>query len=83
MKLKLIAGWRDGWRLWSVRLAALGALLSAAAIAAPDMILAAWNAMPDELRAYLPERTGQILSVMIYAAAVVARLVKQETPGGE
>ncbi len=47
------------------------------------MILAAWNAMPDELRAYLPERTGQILSAMIYAAAVVARLVKQETPGGE
>lgn len=77
--MKLIDDWRDAWRLWSVRLVAVGALLQALAMASPDTLLVAWNALPSDLRIVLPEGAEGYISLGLYLAAIVARVLKQPT----
>lgn len=43
----LVADWKRAWRWWSVQMAALSALLQTAVVA--------WQSLPAELRAALPE----------------------------
>jgi lysozyme len=80
--MKLIPDWRLSWRLWSVRLAAIGALLSALAAGAPDALLTAWNALPDEVRMLIPASIGRWLSSALFLLAMIARLVRQAPKEG-
>lgn len=75
--MKLIDGWRQAWRLWSVRLSALGTLLMAWAALAPNALLQAWNAMPAEVRALVPEDVGNAVPFLLFFATLVARFVPQ------
>jgi hypothetical protein len=75
--MKLITDWRQSWRLWSVRVSAIGAMLFAFLLAAPDQVLAIWQALPADIQALIPnaKEIGLFLSV----AVVVARVVQQRT----
>jgi hypothetical protein len=64
--MKLIPDWYLSWRLWSVRLAAIGALLSALIAGAPDALLAAWNALPDEVRRVEQESLKVVASTVYF-----------------
>jgi hypothetical protein len=77
--MKLITGWRQSWRLWSVRLSALGSLLMLVALAAPDMLLATWNTLPPETRELIPDDIAQAVAAVLFAATIVARLVQQRS----
>ncbi|MGW8134125.1 DUF7940 domain-containing protein [Sphingomonas zeae] len=73
--MKLITGWRQSWRWWSVRVSAFGAMIFAFLLAAPDQALAIWQALPPDVQALIPnaKEIGLFLSV----AMVVARVVQQ------
>lgn len=75
--MKLIDGWRQAWRLWSVRVSALGTLLMGLVALAPDALTQAWNMLPDDLKALLPEPVGKAVPFVLFAAALIARLVPQ------
>lgn len=75
--MKLIDGWRQAWRLWSVRLSALGTLLMAWAALTPDALLQAWNALPPEVQALVPESVGKLIPFLLFFGTLVARLVPQ------
>lgn len=72
---ELIENWRrQWWRLWSIRLQAIGLFL----LAWGNLPLELWGMMPAELRRMLPGGTATILSSAFFAAAMIARFVKQK-----
>lgn len=73
----LIPNWRQGWRLWSVRVPAIGTLLLVAMLAAPDLVLSLWHALPPELLAMLPANALLIVPIALNVAAIAARMVRQ------
>jgi hypothetical protein len=74
--------WLRAWPLWSVRMSALGALLTAFAAAAPDTLLQIWNALPDEIRSVFPETVAHFIPTSLFIATIVVRLMTQ-APAGE
>lgn len=75
--MKLISDWKAAWKLWSVRLNAIGLALVSWPMIDPNSALALWHAMPREVRDMLPQQTGQIIAIALFAAAAVARVVRQ------
>lgn len=77
--MKPIDNWRKWYRLWSIRLGAIGASLTTLLIASPDAVLYAWNLLPMDLRAAIPPQYVPLIGVFIFVMSMVARLVKQES----
>jgi len=73
--------WRQAWRWWSVRVSAIGAILMAAAIAAPDVLNALWTGLPPELRALVPDHLASKISLGLFVLTIAARLLPQPAPG--
>jgi len=78
--VKLIEEWRQSWRLWSVRLSALGAILTGLALAAPDFLQSLWNGLPTDLRALLPASVTHAVPTALFILTIVARIVSQNAP---
>lgn len=74
--------WSRAWPLWSVRMSALGAILTAFAAAAPDTLLQIWNGLPDDVRSLFPESIAHLVPTLLFVATIVVRLIPQ-TPAGE
>jgi lysozyme family protein len=70
--------WLRAWPLWSVRMSAIGAILTAFAAAAPDTLLQIWNALPDDIRGLLPETIGRAIPTLLFVATIVVRLIPQK-----
>jgi hypothetical protein len=73
--MKLIANWRQSWRLWSVRVSAIATALFTFMLAAPDQALAVWAVLPADLQELIPGRTA--IAAVLFVASLVARLIKQ------
>jgi len=73
--------WLRAWPLWSVRMSAFGALLTAFAAAAPDTLLQIWNALPDEVRSIVPESIAHVIPTLLFVATIVVRLIPQNPAG--
>jgi hypothetical protein len=84
LRARLIDDVRLWWRFWTMRLAALGAIVTALAQWFPDALSVAWNAMPYDMRAYLPAPLLHSIPVILFVAIMVARIVAQKkaTPNG-
>jgi len=76
--LQLIEHWRLAWRFWSVRLNALGSLILGALLAWPDFALGIWNVMPVQIGGQLPEQLALMLPLVLFVAAIAARLITQK-----
>lgn len=74
--MKLITGWRRAWRLWSVRVPAIGATIFGLLLAAPDTLLTIWNGLPVEIQELIPNRTA--IALLITGASMIARVVRQK-----
>jgi hypothetical protein len=72
----LINDWRQDWRLWSVRVCAAAATIYAFMLAAPDQVLALWQALPPQIQEMIPNRT-EIAAALFFAAAI-ARVLRQQ-----
>lgn len=77
MKLRLIQGWRDWWRLWSIRLNALGLAILGYVQIDPVGALAVWNMMPADVRRALPPNILTIIGLTFFALSMISRLVVQ------
>ena len=84
LRARLIDDTRLWWRFWSMRLAALGAVVTALAQWFPDTLSAAWNAIPSDMRASLPAPLLHSIPVILFVAIMVARILAQKkaTPDG-
>ncbi len=74
--MKLITDWRQSWRLYSVRVSAIGAAIFAFLLAAPDQVQDIWNALPPDIQALIPNAKGIALAITI--AATIARVLQQK-----
>lgn len=72
--------WLRAWPLWSVRMSALGAILTALAAAAPDTLLQIWNALPAEILVLVPASIGRLVPTLLFALTIVVRLIPQKSP---
>lgn len=75
--MTLIDNIKQWWRLWSVRLNAAGLAIMAWVWFDPTAILGIVNMMPAQLRPYFPQEAVAVVSGVMMALALIARLVKQ------
>ena len=64
--MRMIAEWRQAWRWFSMQ----AMLLSGA-------VQAAWEALPADLKQYLPSWLGLVLSLSVLVLGLGGRLVRQ------
>lgn len=69
-KDRIIADWRKAYRLWSVRLSALGLA-----------VMSAWPSIPQDIRELIPGQRW--IAAIMFAAVILGRLVNQEKPDGQ
>lgn len=77
--MKPIPNWRQAWRLWSVRVSAIFAVL----LAAPAQVQDIWNALPPDIQAMIPNAKSVALAITV--AATIARVLqqKEKADGGQ
>lgn len=73
--------WSRAWPLWSVRMSALGAILTAFAAAAPDTLLQIWSGLPDDVRSLFPGSIARLMPTVLFVATIVVRLIPQKPVG--
>lgn len=83
VRAHLIEDLKYAHKLWSVRLAALAVLLEGVLTAAPDVAKEVWLALPEDLKATLPENFAKWIAWGLIAASMLARLVKQKGKGDD
>lgn len=74
LRARLVDDWRLAWRWWSVRLAALAGVGVSYLLAAPETLVQVIDALPPELRGWVPPLLGPVLT----GAIVLVRLWRQE-----
>jgi hypothetical protein len=73
----LIDNARDWWRLWSIRLNAIGLAIVGWVWFDPVGVLAVWNMMPIAVRGVFPPEILFACGLLFFALSMIARLVKQ------
>lgn len=64
--MKLVEEWRGAWRWFSLQ-----------AMVLSGVVQAAWDALPVDLKQYLPHWLGLVLSLSLLLLGIGGRLVKQ------
>ncbi len=77
LKSRVVDDWRDWWKLWSVRLNALGLAIMGWVAFDPVPILYVWNLLPREVRVLLPAAPLAVIGATLFALSMSAKLVKQ------
>lgn len=75
--ISLIPEWRHGLKLWSVRLQLIGLALLGFFAQFPDVALDAWNMLPADIKALLPETFVRWFGFVFLVASPIARFIKQ------
>lgn len=78
IRIRLIENWQVWWRLWSIRLGAIGAALMAYLTASPDAAITAWAMLPSEFKDVLPPDYLKYIGLSMFVLSLFARVVKQE-----
>lgn len=75
--LQPVAHWRLIFRQWSFWLGVIGAAVTSALLALPELALQAWALMPPDLKSAIPERYMPFIGVGIFVLGLVAKFIKQ------
>lgn len=67
--IKMVPDWQAAWRWWSIR-----------AMTAALAVQGAWFAIPDDLRAGIPDAWGQAVTAVLLVLGIAGRLVAQQPP---
>lgn len=65
------------WKTWSVWLGGVGAAVGAVLLHFPDAALSAWNALPPDLKSYLPPHILNYISPALMGLAVASQYIRQ------
>ena len=77
IKDRLIDDWRNASKFWTVRIAAIWLAIITLVSVAPDTTYQLWVALPDSVKAYLPDSLVRFLNGVVPALIIAARLFKQ------
>lgn len=66
------------FRTWSVWLGSLGSALSAWAQSFPDAAMNGWQALPEDIKSYLPHNYLGFVGAFMVAMAVIAQFIRQK-----
>lgn len=75
--MNLIPNWKQSWKFWSVRFGILGTILTSIALAAPEAVLYAWAALPEDIKSHMPPAVIKWMGIGIMTLSVISRLIKQ------
>ncbi len=75
--MQLIDNARQWWRLWSIRLNALGLAILSWVQFDPVSALAVWNMLPHEARRVLPPNFLMIVGMVLFALSMLSRVLVQ------
>lgn len=78
IKPKLVDNWREFWRLWSVRLGAVGTALAGWFVMSPETAIHVWLMLPADLKAALPPQFVGYFGIGLFVLSMVAKLFKQK-----
>lgn len=81
VRARLTGDWRTVLKHWSTQLSGLGLVLSSLFTAWPSIGLDMWNAMPVEVKAFLPQQIVTVIPAGLFAAVIVVKFVKQKGVG--
>lgn len=76
--ISLIDNARAWWKLWTIRLSLFGAAFMGILTAFPDIMLQVWLAMPDDLKALLPQQYVSAIALFILVGTAIVRVIKQQ-----
>ena len=66
------------FKAWSVWLASIGSMLSAWVQSFPQSSLDAWNVLPPDVKALLPQNYLGLIGAFMVAMGVIAQFVRQK-----
>lgn len=78
--MQLIEDARNAWKLFSVQIAALWAMLFGLIAADPSLFLTVYNSLPPELREFLPPWVRWLVVFSAMTGSVYAARVIKQTP---
>ncbi|HBW9979169.1 hypothetical protein [Klebsiella pneumoniae] len=64
--MKLIENWQSAWKMWSVRI-----------LAALAIVATSWVAVPDNVKALIPDQYLCYVVGFVSVCAAIARIIKQ------
>ena len=64
--MKLIENWQSAWKMWSVRI-----------LAALAIVATSWVAVPDNVKALIPDQFLGYVVGFVSVCAAIARIIKQ------
>lgn len=64
--MQLIENWKSAWKMWSVRILAVLAIVSTS-----------WAAVPDSVKALIPDQYLGYVVGLVSVCAAIARIIKQ------
>lgn len=76
-KWTLIENCKQWWRLWSIRLNAIGLAVLAYIQFDPVGALGVWNMMPGPVARAIPAQAVTAIGMALFALSMIARLVHQ------
>lgn len=78
MKFKLIEGWQKAFKMWSVLVSSLGALVMGVFTIWPESAFIVWQSMPEEAKAAIPQNMVSVIALFLFVMSAIARLLKQK-----
>lgn len=75
--MTLIDDCKRWWKLWSIRLNAIGLLILGWIQFDPVSALAVWNMMPGPVASRIPAGMVSTLGMILFGLSMLARVVKQ------
>lgn len=75
--VQLVDNWKSFHRFWSIRLGALGSIVTGVFIAWPDCLLQMFQSMPPDIRMLVHPKTLQYIGLFLFLMAMLSRVIKQ------
>lgn len=76
--VEFVAHARLLFKAWSVWLAGIGSVMSAYLQSFPSVMVDAWNALPSDVKSYIPQNYLGLIAAFMVAMGVVAQFVRQK-----
>lgn len=75
--MKLIDDWRNWWKFWSIRLAAVYSAVFAYLWAFPEVAIQAYGMLPDEFK-FVPPQMAPVIGLVMFFLISAPRMIKQK-----
>lgn len=75
--MKLIDDWRNWWKFWSIRIAAIFSVVITALLSFPEYAIQVWGMLPSDFQ-FVADQYKPFVGVVLFALLAASRLVKQK-----